>query len=164
MTTSPYGTLPLDAANRLQDLHLTLPAQGGKPVAVYKAVVQVGNMLYVSGQVPVQNDGSLIKGKVGDDFTLEQGQQAARQCALTMLATIKNNLGSLNKIKRLVKSLGMVNSTPTFVDHPKVINGFSELMREVYGEDNGVGARSAVGVAALPSGVAVEVEAIFELN
>lgn len=152
----------MDAEKRLQELHLTLPPVG-KPMAVYKPTVTVGNMLYVSGQVPIQNDGSLIKGRVGKDLTLEQGQQAARQVALTMLSTIKFNLGSLNKIKRLVKTLGMVNSEPMFYDHPKVINGFSELMKEVFGEDHGVGARSAVGVAALPSNVAVEVEAIFEL-
>jgi enamine deaminase RidA (YjgF/YER057c/UK114 family) len=153
----------MDAEKRLQELHLTLPTLA-KPMAVYKPTVQVGNMLYISGQVPVQNDGSLIKGKVGADFTLEQGQAAARQVALTMLATIKGGIGSLNKVKRLVKTLGMVNSTPTFYDIPKVINGFSELMRDVFGEENGVGARSAVGMASLPSNVAVEVEAIFELN
>lgn len=153
----------MDAEKRLQELHLTLPTMA-KPMAVYKPTVQVGNLLYLSGQVPVQNDGSLIKGKVGAELTLEQGQQAARQVALTMLASIKGGIGSLNKIKRLVKTLGMVNSSPTFYDHPKVINGFSELMRDVFGEDNGVGARSAVGVASLPSNVAVEVEAIFELN
>jgi enamine deaminase RidA (YjgF/YER057c/UK114 family) len=153
----------MDADKRIQELHLSLPPLS-KPMAVYKPTVQVGNMLYVSGQVPVQNDGSLIKGKVGAELTLEQGQQAARQVGLTMLATIKNSLGSLNKIKRLVKTLGMVNSSPTFYDIPKVINGFSELMKEVYGEDNGVGARSAVGMVSLPSNVAVEVEAIFELN
>lgn len=154
----------MDAEKRLQELHLTLPTMA-KPMAVYKPTVQVGNLLYLSGQVPVQNDGSLIKGKVGDGgLTLEQGHQAARQVALTMLASIKGGIGSLNKIKRLVKTLGMVNSSPTFYDHPKVINGFSELMRDVFGEDAGVGARSAVGVASLPSNVAVEVEAIFELN
>ncbi len=152
----------MDADKRLQELHLTLPPVT-KPAFVYKPTVQVGNMLYVSGQVPIQNDGSLIKGRLGEDFTLEQGQQAARQVGLTMLSTIKSNLGTLNKIKRLVKTLGMVNSAASFHDHPKVINGFSELMKEVFGEDNGVGARSAIGVAALPSNVAVEVEAIFEL-
>jgi enamine deaminase RidA (YjgF/YER057c/UK114 family) len=152
----------MDADKRLQELHLTLPPVT-KPVHVYKPVVQVGNMLYVSGQVPINTDGTLVKGRLGEDYTLEQGQQAARQVGLTMLATIKSNLGTLNKIKRLVKTLGMVNSAPSFHDHPKVINAFSELMKEVFGEDNGVGARSAFGVAALPSNVAVEVEAIFEL-
>ncbi|HMP16715.1 MAG TPA: RidA family protein [Gemmatales bacterium] len=153
----------MDAEKRLQELHLTLPTLS-KPMAIYKPTVQVGNILYVSGQVPVQNDGTLIKGKVGTDLTLEQGQQAARQVALTMLATIQGSMGSINKIKRLVKTLGMVNSSPTLYDIPKVINGFSELMRDLFGEENGVGARSAVGMASLPSNVAVEVEAIFELN
>lgn len=152
----------MDADKRLQELHLTLPPTG-KPMAVYKPVVQVGNILYVSGHVPVQTDGSMIKGKVGADLTLEQGQQAARQVALTILATLQNSLGSLNKIKRLVKSFGMVNCVPTFYDIPKVINGYSELMKEVFGEDAGVGARSAVGMVSLPANVPVEVEAIFEL-
>lgn len=152
----------MDADKRLQELHLTLPPTG-KPMAVYKPTVQVGNILYVSGHVPVQADGSLIKGKVGAELTLEQGQQAARQVGLTILATLKSSLGSLNKIKRLVKSFGMVNSTPTFYDIPKVINGYSELMKEVFGDDAGVGARSAVGMVSLPSNVAVEIEAIFEL-
>ena len=152
----------MDADKRLQELHLTLPPVG-KPLAVYKPVVQVGNILYVSGHVPVLADSNTIKGKVGAELTLEQGQQAARQVGLTILATLKNSLGSLNKIKRLVKSLGMVNCTPTFYDIPKVINGYSELMKEVFGDDAGVGARSAVGMVSLPNNVAVEVEAIFEM-
>lgn len=152
----------MDADKRLQELHLTLPPIN-KPMAVYKPTVQVGNILYVSGHVPIQTDGSLIKGKVGTDLNLEQGQQAARQVALTILATLKNSLGSLNKIKRLVKSFGMVNCTAEFYDIPKVINGYSELMKEVFGEDAGVGARSAVGMVSLPSNVAVEIEAIFEV-
>lgn len=152
----------MDADKRVQELHLVLPTPP-KPMAVYKPVVQAGNMLYVSGHVPLQTDGTLIKGKVGEDLTLEQGKQAARQVGLAMLATLKTNLGSLNKIKRLVKTLGMVNCTPTFGEIPQVVNGFSELMKEVFGEDQGVGARSAVGMVSLPSGVAVEVEAIFEV-
>jgi enamine deaminase RidA (YjgF/YER057c/UK114 family) len=152
----------MDADKRLQELHLALPTPP-KPMAVYKPVVQSGNMLYVSGHVPLQTDGTLMKGRVGDDLNLEQGKQAARQVGLAMLATLKTHLGSLNKIKRLVKTLGMVNCTPTFYDVPQVVNGFSELMKEVFGEDAGVGARSAVGMASLPSNVAVEVEAIFEL-
>jgi enamine deaminase RidA (YjgF/YER057c/UK114 family) len=152
----------MDADKRVQELHLQLPTPP-KPMAVYKPVVQTGNLLFVSGHVPLQMDGTLIKGKVGADMTLDQGKQAARQVALAMLATLKTHLGSLNKIKRLVKTLGMVNCTLFFEDSPKVINGFSELMKEVFGDDAGVGARSAVGVACLPSNVAVEVEAIFEV-
>jgi enamine deaminase RidA (YjgF/YER057c/UK114 family) len=152
----------MDADKRLQELHLVLPTPP-KPVAVYKPVVQTGNMLYVSGHLPWQTDGSLIKGKVGAELTMEQGKQAARQVALAMLATIKTQLGTLNKIKRLVKTLGLVNCAPTFYEIPQVVNGFSELMKEVFGEDNGVGARSAVGMVSLPQNVAVEVEAIFEV-
>jgi enamine deaminase RidA (YjgF/YER057c/UK114 family) len=152
----------MDADKRLQELHLVLPTPP-KPMAVYKPVVQAGGMLYVSGHVPLQADGSLIKGKVGQELNLEQGKQAARQVGLAMLATLKTHLGSLNKIKRLVKTLGMVNCTPTFVEVPQVVNGFSELMKEVFGEEQGVGARSAVGMVSLPSNVAVEVEAIFEV-
>lgn len=152
----------MDADKRVQELHLVLPTPP-KPMAVYKPVVQAGNLLYVSGHVPLQADGTLIKGKVGADLTPEQGKQAARQVGLAMLATLKAHLGSLNKIKRLVKTLGMVNTTLFFADIPQVVNGFSELMKEVFGEDAGVGARSAVGMACLPSNVAVEVEAIFEV-
>lgn len=152
----------MDADKRVQELHLVLP-NPPKPMAVYKPVVQSGNLLYVSGHVPLQADGTLIKGKVGADLTLEQGKQAARQVGLAMLATLKTHLESLNKIKRLVKTVGMVNCTPTFYDVPLVVNGFSELMKEVFGEDTGVGARSAVGMVSLPSNVAVEVEAIFEV-
>ncbi len=148
---------------RIQELHLTLPP-APKPVAVYKPAVQVGNILYVSGHGPLKPDGSTgITGKVGADLTLEQGQQAARQVGLAILTTVRNTLGSLDKVKRLVKTLGMVNSTADFKDHPKVINGFSELMKEVFGEQNGIGARSAVGMGSLPSNIAVEVECIFEV-
>ncbi len=147
---------------RLTELSLTLPPAppaGG----IYKPVVISGNMLYVSGQGPVQNDGSLIKGKLGIDLDIDQGYAAARQVALTMLATIKSQTGNLEILKRLVKSLGMVNSGPDFTDHPKVINGYSELMADVLGQEAGLGARSAVGMI-LPGGIAVEIEAIFEIH
>jgi enamine deaminase RidA (YjgF/YER057c/UK114 family) len=147
---------------RLQELHLTLPPPP-KPVAVYKPAVQVGNMLYVSGHGPLKVDGSMITGRVGADMTLEQGKQAARQVGLAILSTVRNTLGSLDKVKRLVKTLGMVNSTPDFKDHPQVINGFSELMADVFGKEAGIGARSAVGMGSLPSNIAVEVECIFEV-
>ena len=142
---------------RIQELHLTLPAEPAKPVAKYKTAVLAGNMLYVSGHGPVQN----TKGKVGKDLTLEQGKEAARDVGLNILATVRHTLGSLNKVKRLVKTLGMVNATPEFRDQPKVINGFSELMKEVFGEDAGVGTRSAVGMGSLPGNIAVEVECEF---
>jgi enamine deaminase RidA (YjgF/YER057c/UK114 family) len=152
-----------DPDKRVQELHLTLPP-APKPVAVYKPAVRVGNLLYVSGHGPLKADKTLILGKVGKELTLDQGKEAARQTGLAILATLKDTLGSLNKVKRLVKAFGMVNCTDDFTDQPKVINGFSELMKDVFGDDAGVGARSAVGHNALPNGMAVEVEAIFEVE
>lgn len=151
-----------DFDKRIQELHLTLPP-APKPVAVYKPAVKVGNLLFVSGHGPLKPDKSLILGTVGKDLTLEQGKEAARQTGLAILATLKESLGSLNQVKRLIKSFGMVNCTPDFVDQPKVINGYSELMKDVFGDDAGVGARSAVGHNSLPGGMAVEIEAIFEI-
>lgn len=148
---------------RVQELHLTLP-NPPKPMAKYKPAVKAGNMLYVSGHGPVKPDGKLISGRVGADMTLEQGKEAARVVGLTILSTVRNTIGSLDKVKRLVKTLGMVNCTPDFKDQPKVIDGFSELMAEVFGDDAGVGARSAVGMVSLPSNITVEVECIFEVE
>lgn len=147
---------------RVQELHLTLPP-APKPVAVYKTAVRVGNLLFVSGHGPLNPDGTLHLGKVGKDLTLEQGKDAARQTGLAILATLRAHLGSLDKVKRLVKTYGMVNCTDDYKDQPKVINGYSELMKDVFGEA-GVGARSAVGHNALPGGMAVEIEAIFEVE
>jgi enamine deaminase RidA (YjgF/YER057c/UK114 family) len=152
-----------DFDKRIQELHLTLPP-APKPMAVYKPAIQVGNLLFVSGHGPLKPDKSLILGVVGKDLTLDQGKEAARQTGLAILATLKDHLGSLNKVKRLIKSFGMVNCTPDFVDQPKVINGYSELMKDVFGDDAGVGARSAVGHNSLPGGMAVEIEAIFEVE
>jgi len=148
--------------SRLTELGLELP-MAPKPMGVYKPVIIIGNMLYVSGQGPLKPDGTLIKGKVGKDLSMEEGKLAARQVGLAMLSTIRANIGNLNKIKRIVKTLGMVNSTPEFEQHPAVINGFSELMADLFGEDNGVGVRSAVGMI-LPGNIAVEIEAMFELH
>jgi enamine deaminase RidA (YjgF/YER057c/UK114 family) len=147
---------------RIEELGLELPPVP-KPGGIYKPVVIVDKFLYVSGQVPVRSDGSFFTGRLGNDLDLEEGKLAARQVGLTMLATIRAHFGDLKKIRRLVKVLGMVNSTPDFGQHPAVINGFSELMSEVFGPENGIGARSAVGMM-LPLNVAVEVEAIFEIN
>ncbi len=130
---------------------------------IYHPVLITGNHLYVSGQGPVQSNNELIKGKVGLDLTLEEGQFAARQVGLTMLSTIKAQIGDLDRIKRLIKTLGMVNCYPEFEQHPQTINGFSQLMVDVFGEKNGRGARSAVGMS-LPGNIAVEVECIFELH
>lgn len=133
------------------------------PGGIYHPVVIMGNALYVSGQPPLRQDGSLITGVVGKDLTVEEAKAAARQTGLTMLATIKSQIGDLDMIKRLIKTLGMVNCEPGFNSQPQVINGFSELMVELLGDKHGKGARSAVGMI-LPNNMAVEIEAIFELH
>jgi len=143
-------------------LGLTLPP-APKPLGVYKPFLRVGNLIYVSGHGTVQEDGSLIIGKVGVDFDKDEAKLAARQVGLAILATLKANLGSLDRIKRVIKVLGMVNATPDFERHPFVINGCSELFAQVWGEDNGVGVRSAVGMGSLPDNIPVEIEAVFEL-
>jgi len=148
---------------RLVELSLELPP-APKPVAVYKPLVIVDRMAYVSGHGPLKPDKTLITGVVGSDLTLEEGKAAARQVGLAILATLKDQLGSLDRVQRLVKVLGMVNSAADFYDHPKVINGCSELFAEIWGMENGVGARSAVGMGPLPGNIAVEIEAIFELQ
>ncbi len=151
-----------DPEIRLAELKLELPP-APKPAGVYKPVLVVDNLLYVSGQGPLNNDGSLIKGRLGDNLTTGEGKLAARQVGLAMLSTIKTHFGDLRKIKRLVKTFGMVNSTTEFDQHPAVINGFSELMADIFGQENGIGVRSAVGMI-LPSGIAVEIEAVFEIH
>ena len=151
----------MGAEARLIELHLTLPP-APKPVATYLTAVRHGTLLYVSGHGPVRPDGTLHLGRLGAGLGIEEGHAAARQTGLAILATVRSHLGSLDKIVRLVKVLGLVNSTPEFIDHPKVINGFSDLMVDVFGEP-GKAARSAFGVAALPNGMAVEIEAIFEV-
>jgi enamine deaminase RidA (YjgF/YER057c/UK114 family) len=148
---------------QLTTLGLTLPPpppRGG----VYKPVVIVGNVAYVSGHGPYRGPDDYICGRVGADMSLEEGKAAARQVGLAMLATLKSELGSLDRVKRVVKLLGMVNSTPDFGEHPKVINGCSELFGQVWGEENGIGARSAVGMGSLPGNIAVEIEGIFEVG
>ena len=149
--------------SRLVELSLELPP-APKPVAVYKPLVTIGNVAYVSGHGPLRTDGSLITGVVGRDLQLDEAALAARQVGLAILATLRANFGSLDPVKRLIKVLGMVNSAPDFYDHPKVINGCSELFTEIWGTRNGIGARSAVGMGPLPGNIAVEIEAIFELH
>lgn len=175
--SSPLGCIPkkaclsrcggehggMSAESRLQELKLELPP-APKPVAVYKPVVVVDRLAYVSGHGPLRPDKSLITGVVGKDLDLNQGKLAARQVGLAILATLRAQLGSLDRVKRLIKVLGMVNSTPDFREHPQVINGCSELFVEVFGAENGMGARSAVGMGSLPGNIAVEIEAIFELQ
>ncbi len=152
----------MSAEARIAELKLQLPTPP-KPGGVYKPVVQVGNICYVSGHGPLKVDGSLMTGKVGAGVTEEQAKEAARVTGLALLASLRAHLGSLDKVVRLVKSLGMVNAVPEFGRHPQVINGYSELMREIFGED-GVGARSAVGMGSLPGNISVEIEAIFEVR
>ena len=153
----------MGADARIRELTLELPP-APKPLAVYKPVMVAGNMAYVSGHGPVKTDGSLIVGRLGDDMDLAAGKAAARQVGLAILATVKEHLGSLDRVARVIKLLGMVNATPDFRDHPQVINGCSELFADVFGRDRGIGARSAVGMGSLPGGIAVEIEAIFEIE
>ncbi|MBW8685504.1 RidA family protein [Chitinophaga rhizophila] len=144
-------------------LGLSLPPAPA-PLGVYKPYLIDGKYLYLSGHGPVQDDKSLIIGRIGESFDIEQGKLAARQVGLTMLSTIVTNLGSLDKVKRVIKVLGMVNCTPDFGRHPYIINGASELFAKVWGEENGIGVRSAVGMGSLPDNIPVEIEALFELH
>jgi enamine deaminase RidA (YjgF/YER057c/UK114 family) len=152
----------MNAEQRIRELKLELPS-APKPVAVYKPVVVVDRMAYVSGHGPLKPDKSLMTGRVGGDLNSEQGKAAARQVGLAILATLKEH-GLLGRVKRVVKILGMVNSTPEFKDHPAVINGCSELFADFWGAESGIGARSAVGMVSLPGNIAVEIEVIFELE
>jgi enamine deaminase RidA (YjgF/YER057c/UK114 family) len=133
-------------------------------MGVYKPCLEDGKYLYVSGHGPVRDDSTLITGRVGRDMDADQGKAAARQAGLTILSTVRGYLGSLDRVKRVIKTLGMVNCMPEFDRHPYVINGCSELFAQVWGPDNGVGARSAVGMGSLPGNIPVEIEVIFELQ
>lgn len=152
----------MSAESRLAELKLELPP-APKPIGVYKPLVICGHLAYVSGHGPLRSDKSLIAGRIGEGYDLDYGRAAARQTGLAILATLREGLGSLDRVKRVVKVLGMVNSVPGFMDHPKVINGCSELFAEIWGADLGVGARSAVGTGSLPGNITVEIEVIFEL-
>jgi len=144
-------------------LGLNLPP-APKPLGVYKPFLIDGKHVFVSGHGTIKDDGTLIIGRIGDSVTPEEGKLAAQQVGLAILATLKANLGSLDKIKRVIKVLGMVNCTPDFEKHPFIINGCSELFAKVWGEDNGIGVRSAVGMGSLPDNIPVEIEAQFELH
>jgi enamine deaminase RidA (YjgF/YER057c/UK114 family) len=148
---------------RLRDLKIELPPPA-KPVAAYVPAVITGNLLYTAGHIPWAAEGKLLEGRVGGEMTLEQGAEAARLVGLSLLSTVRQALGSLDRVVRLVKVLGMVNCTPAFHRQPQVVNGFSELMIQVFGERAGKAARSAVGVASLPGNVPVEIEAVFEVR
>ena len=155
--------MEMSADGRLAELGIELPP-APKPVGVYKPALIVGDMCYMSGHGPLLPDGTLIQGRVGDDMDQEAGYNAARQTGLALLATLKSQLGSLDKIERVVKLLGLVRCTPEFGQQPAVINGCSELYRDVFGEDNGVGTRSAIGMGSLPGNIAVEIEGVFEVR
>ncbi|WP_276501917.1 RidA family protein [Terrimonas pollutisoli] len=153
----------INADQNFESLKLTLPPApplGG----IYKPALITGNYLYLSGHGPMLEDKTYITGKVGQDIDQEKAKLAALQTALTILATLKASVGSFNKIKRVIKILGMVNAVPDFEKHPYVINGCSELFAKIWGEENGIGARSAVGMGSLPNNMAVEIEVIFELH
>lgn len=134
-----------------------------KPAGIYQPVLVVGTSIYVSGHGPLREDGTMVTGRVGADLDLAGGNAAARQTGLAILASLRATLGSLDRVHRVVKVLGMVNAAPDFTEHPKVINGCSELFAEIWGPELGVGVRSAVGMGSLPGGIAVEVEALFLL-
>ena len=151
-----------DPEARIVELGLELPP-APEPRGLYRPIVVVDHIVYASGHGPVMNDGSLMKGRVGADLNRDQGKAAARQVALAMLASLKREFTNLNRLRRVVKVLGMVNSAPDFYDHPFVINGFSEIFAELFGPNNGIAARSAVGMT-LPENIVVEVEATFELK
>src|SRR5258706_15792810 len=153
----------MGAEARLKERNITLPPATA-PMANYVGAVRVGSLLFVSGHGPVKDGRPTIRGKVGRDLSVEQGYQAARDVGLALLTTVRANVGSLDKVKRIVKVLGMVASAEGFGDQPKVINGFSDLMVEVFGEAIGKHARSAVGLAELPMGIPVEIEMIVEVE
>jgi enamine deaminase RidA (YjgF/YER057c/UK114 family) len=152
----------MNAEERFNKLGLRLPP-APTPLGVYKPYLIDGKYLYLSGHGPVREDKTLIIGRIGSELNIEEGKLAARQVGLTMLSTIVTHIGSLNTIKRVIKVLGMVNCTPDFERHPYVINGCSELFAAVWGEENGIGVRSAVGFGSLPDNIPVEIEAMFEL-
>ncbi|HZN36952.1 MAG TPA: RidA family protein [Pirellulaceae bacterium] len=155
----------MSAEAKLVELKLQLPPLP-KPGGIYKPVVTVGNLAYVSGHVsldPQGPQGKILTGRVGAEVDEAGGKKAAEAAGLAILATLRANLGSLDKVKRVIKTLGMVNSTADFTNHPEVINGCSDLFAKLWGQDHGIGARSAVGMGALPRNATVEVEVIFEL-
>lgn len=158
MNANPSAT----PTERLAALGFVLPA-APKPIGAYVPSLVLGNFLYCSGHLPLLPDGGLMKGRLGADLDVESGRAAARQVALALLATVIAAVGTLDRVRRVVKVLGMVQCTPEFEQHPQVLNGCSELFAELWGREAGIGVRSAVGVASLPSGVAVEIEALFEV-
>jgi len=153
----------MDVYTKLKELGIELPTPP-LPMGIYKPVKQVGTMLYVSGQGPTIDGVPIVTGKVGNERTLKEGQEAARLCALNALSNLHNYLGDLNRIKSTVKLLAFVASAPDFGRQPEVVNGASQLLVDIFGEENGIGARSAIGTNVLPSDITVEIEFVFEIN
>ena len=153
----------MSADAKIEELGLQLPP-APTPLGVYKPIVIVGSLAYLSGHGPLQSNGTNIIGRVGEDLDVDAGKGAARQVGLALLSTMRNALGSLDRVKRIIKTLGLVNCTADFDQQPLVINGYSELMSDVFGADEGVGARSAIGTNSLPGNIPVEIEVIVELN
>ncbi len=161
-TAAAMTTQETDVEARLQALGIELPNPPA-PVANYVPSVQTGNLVFLAGHGPLKPEGGYVTGKVGQDLTLEEGYEAARLTAIALLASLKAEIGDLNKVTRIVKVTGMVNTTADFTEHPQVINGFSDLMVEVFGEERGKHARAAVGMASLPINIAVEIEMVVEV-
>lgn len=153
----------MSAEEKLKELGFELPPPP-RAIGLYKPVVIVGSLAYLSGHGPIGADGTAICGRLGDDLDVAAGFEAARRTALLALATLRQRCGSLDRVRRLVKTMGLVQAVPGFTEHPAVINGFSEVMRDVFGTDAGVAARSAFGAPSLPAGWAVEIDAIFEVE
>jgi len=153
----------MSADAKIAELNLELPP-APKPAGVYTPALIIDNLCYISGHGPLRPDGSMLTGRVGSEVDQQAGYDAARQTGLAILATLHAKLGSLDKVKRVAKLLGMVNASPDFTAHPAVINGCSELFAEVWGPENGVGTRSAVGMGSLPGNISVEIEGVFELT
>lgn len=148
---------------RLAELGITLPTPA-RPVANYVQAVTTGDLVFLAGHGPLEPDGGYVTGKVGRDLTLEQGREAARLTAIALLASLKQEIGDLDRVRRIVRVFGMVNADPSFTQHPQVINGASDLLVEVFGEERGKHARAAVGMASLPIGIAVEIEMVVEVE
>jgi enamine deaminase RidA (YjgF/YER057c/UK114 family) len=153
----------MSAEQKLQELKLELPPAPA-PLGVYKPLMIHGKTAYISGHGPVKSDGSLMTGRIGEELNQQDGYFAARQTGLAILATLKSQLGSLDRVKRVVKLLGFVNCTDNFSQQPAVINGCSELFVEVFGKEKGIGTRSAVGTNSLPGYIPVEIEGVFEIR
>ncbi len=162
LTNSIAQSVKTDPENRLKELGIRL-TEPAAPTANFLKAVRIGNLVYLSGHGPDKPEGGQVIGKLGSDLTIGQGQEAARLVGISLLSSLKKEIGNLNKVKRIVKVLGMVNAVPTFTNHSQVINGFSDLMVQIFGE-NGKHARSAVGLSSLPANIPVEIEMIVELK